>query len=223
MLPELDVSSDTVLARNGVADGGSPVLVEDYAGAPPPPESSGGKSLVPGRRTVGEVMRAITRVASGAPLTTSLAALVVGSAAPWPRRGGHGDVLLHCERRLFRLARGGPHPGRMAAAPSGACRGPLRRPSRRGLSGRDRQAARLGSALVVDRPALWGERRSVPQLFSDTPRVSCATLALDDAAVVALVNIRALSGQLGVPATRVLADRERVGDLVLVHRRLTGS
>ena len=61
------------------------------------------------------------------------------------------------------------------------------------------------------------------QSFTDTPRASWATLALDDGALVALVNIRVLSNHLGLPAARVLATWERTRDLVLVHQQLTSS
>ena len=61
------------------------------------------------------------------------------------------------------------------------------------------------------------------QSFTDTPRASWAMLAVDDGALVALVNIRVLSNHLGVPAARVLAAWERTRDLVLVHERLTSS
>ena len=68
-----------------------------------------------------------------------------------------------------------------------------------------------------------GPLASTYQSFADTPRASWATLPLEDAALVALVNIRILSNQLGVPAARVLATWQRVGDLVLVHEQLTSS
>ena len=61
------------------------------------------------------------------------------------------------------------------------------------------------------------------QSFDATPRVSWATLPLEDEALVALVNIRILSSQLGVPAARVLAAWERIGNLVLVHEQLTSA
>ena len=61
------------------------------------------------------------------------------------------------------------------------------------------------------------------QSFAETPRASWATLPLEDGALVALVNIRILSNQLRVSAAEVLAVWERIGNLVLVHKRLTSS
>ena len=59
--------------------------------------------------------------------------------------------------------------------------------------------------------------------FTETPRDSWATIVIEDRALVALVNIRILSNQLGVPAADVLATWERTGNLVLVHEQLTSS
>ncbi len=59
--------------------------------------------------------------------------------------------------------------------------------------------------------------------FGETPRADWASLPVEDGALVALVNIRVLANQLGVPAARVLATWERVRNLVLVHQQLTSS
>ena len=56
--------------------------------------------------------------------------------------------------------------------------------------------------------------------FARTPRGAWVNLTLDDRAIVALVNIRVLSNQVGVPVTRVLAAWGGDRDFVLVHRQL---
>jgi len=54
----------------------------------------------------------------------------------------------------------------------------------------------------------FGPLESTYQSFSDTPRTSWNALAVDDRDLVALVNIRILSNELGVDAAEVLC---RVG------------
>jgi hypothetical protein len=66
-----------------------------------------------------------------------------------------------------------------------------------------------------------GRLESTYQSFSDTPRASWNALLLDDRDLVALVNIRVLSNELGVAAAEALAAWGRTANLVLVHQQLT--
>jgi len=68
-----------------------------------------------------------------------------------------------------------------------------------------------------------GPMEATYRRFTETPRASWDSLVLDDEILVALVNIRILANQLGVPAAQVLATWERSRNLVLVHEQLTGS
>lgn len=68
--------------------------------------------------------------------------------------------------------------------------------------------------------ALLGPLAGTYEDFAGTSRAAWAHLALSDRAIVALVNIRVLSNQVGVPVTRVLAAWGGARDFVLVHRRL---
>jgi len=68
-----------------------------------------------------------------------------------------------------------------------------------------------------------GPLEEVYRSFTETPRASWDTLLIDDRVLVALVNIRILSNQLGVPAAEVLAAWERTANLVLAHEQLTSS
>ena len=59
------------------------------------------------------------------------------------------------------------------------------------------------------------------QTFADTPRASWNAIPINDRDLVALVNIRILSNEIGVAAADVLAAWERTTNLVLVHEQLT--
>ena len=56
--------------------------------------------------------------------------------------------------------------------------------------------------------------------FSQTPRTSWDSIALPDHIVIALVNLRILAREFGVPAANVLENWGGDGDFVSVHERL---
>lgn len=75
--------------------------------------------------------------------------------------------------------------------------------------------------LPSDAPA--GSLAAAYEQFRSTPSSEWDTIALGDAELVELVNIRVLSEHFDVPPVRVLQARERTGSYVEAYRRLVGA